>query len=187
MAKKQDKQPWNATDIEAISPTTPEAAKADADTMTKYVELVREQSLTDGQVRELGQLAHMLGKTAADVELDHLVLAEAERLTQIAGQREVVLAAREETRLRELAARQRISDDIAKMQWALTHATYPEHTEAVAVERRWEEVQGADNEIGALKTRFPELFGTAQKPEKVYGGGYPNVIADAAARLNISL
>ena len=161
MSKKQSptREPWDATALQAVAPPTPEAQPADGEAWTAYRVLVAQEALSDGELTELGRLAQAIGRSPAEVELDHTILAEAARLQSLIAQADEIQAADEAAAKANAIARDLREKEIRELACKLRDNDYPESRAYNATRQQMTELQAATGELSTIRARWPTTFG----------------------------
>jgi len=168
---------WTAATLESAMPAlSPE--KPPADTLLRYIDLVGRDCLSDPELAGLAALGQTLGKTAAEIELDHAILAEATRLEPLVAQEAAIRAERDQAAQADAAERNRLGQQVQSILRQLATNDYGSARRTIAAIRAVEVLEGNLAGLGALHRAFPPLFGRPdQKPEPVFKGDLPAAIA----------
>ena len=190
MAKKQAEQTreaWDATSLQAATPPDAEHPAIDEATLARYVELVCRDLLTPDEFVELANLTKALGKTAAQAELDRVIIREAQRReTLIAGEDEI-RRADIDAQVANTAARATIEKEIIERAELLRTNGYPEATAYNTARQRVRELDGANGELSTLYARWPLLFGLPATTMRLTSEDMPSAVNAKMTELGIHI
>lgn len=190
MAKKPPapaRESWDAAALQAVTRPDAQHPASDEGTQARYIELVGEETLSDDELVELSELAKIIGKTTAQVELDHVIVTEGRRLESLVATEAEAQAADAAAQRDDAAARQAIIDEIFRLQRLLETNGYPECAAYNVARQTTRNIMFARGELESTRRRWPALFGLPADTRRLTSEDLPDAVGSAMTKLGIRI